>query len=97
MRNIAVNVALIAACLTGCQSKQVLADMANCAKVKSGMSPQDVQAIMGHSVTEHVPPGNLGMFLYYSEPRMASGPITIHFAKSGDRYRVDYAECKGQE
>ena len=97
MRNITVCVTLLAICLAGCQPKQVATDMASCAKIKAGMSPQDVIAIMGRSVTEHVPPGDLEMFLYYSEPRMASGPIAIHLAKSRDSYRVDYAECKGQE
>ena len=97
MRNIAIGVAFIATCLMGCQPKQVEMDMASCAKVKIGMSRQDVVAIMGRSVTEQVAPENLGMFLYYSEPRLSSGPITIHLAKSGDIYRVDHTECKGQK
>ena len=97
MRTIVIGVVFVATCLTGCQPKQVVLDMASCAKVRVGMSRQDIVEIMGRSVREHLSPDKLEMVLFYSEPRMASGPITIHLAKSGDRYLVDYAQCKGQE
>jgi hypothetical protein len=96
MQNIFVSL-LLATCLSACQSKQVEADMTNCAKLKVGMSREEVITIMGRPAAENPATDNLGTFLYYSEPHLASGPITIHLASSSVGYRVDYAECKGQE
>ena len=88
---------LTVACLSACQPHQAGVDMRNCAKIKVGMSRADVIASMGPPEAESPGTARDELFLYYSTPRLASGPIAVHLAKSKGGYLVDYAECRGQE
>jgi hypothetical protein len=91
-------VAVISILLPACQPKQVEIDRDNCNRLKVGMSQDDVVAVMGRPGVQNA--SNIrgpNLYLYYSEPRLASGPITVHFVDSGNGFRVDYLQCNGQD
>jgi hypothetical protein len=85
--------------LSACQPKQVEADRTHCNQLKVGMSRDDVVAVMGRPGAQNLSNirGQNHLFLYYSEPRLASGPITVQFVDSGSGFHVDYLECSGQD
>jgi hypothetical protein len=90
--------ALLSILLPACQPKQVEIDRANCNRLKVGMSHDDVVGTMGRPGGQNA--SNIGghsLYLYYSEPRLASGPITVHLMDSGSGFRVDYLQCNGQD
>src|SRR5688500_19943390 len=97
MRHI-VYAAIFASLLPACQPKQVESDRENCGHLKAGMSRADVVSVMGEPHAQNAADlAEPNLFLYYSEPRLASGPITVHLVDSGSGFRVDYLQCNGQD
>lgn len=62
------------------------------------MSREDAVSVMGQPHQEHAPElsGSNLVFLYYSTPLFASGPITIWLEKKGHGHEVYRLECSGQ-
>lgn len=83
--------------VAGCTSQSDV-DTNNCEKISEGMSEPKVQAIMGSALFRHEKEirGRKRLSLGYSEPRNASGPITIAFENSEyDSYVVVHQWCNG--
>ena len=82
--------------LATCDSREVRTDQENCERLKEGMSLAEVVAIMGKPKhTQETDVFGPGLYLEYSEGKLASGPLTVQFKGSNDDLRLDYALCYG--
>ena len=88
MRHI-VYAAVFVGLLSACQPKQVEIDRENCGRLKIGMSRADVVGVMGEPHAQNAAAlAKPNLSLHYSEPRLASGPITVHLVNSGSGFRA---------
>src|SRR6478672_3139884 len=87
----------LALALTSCGSSKPKSDQANCEQLKHGMSYAQVIERMGQPeydrITDYPGPGRA---LGYSTPALASGPIEVELAGTGQELQVVELTCKGQ-
>ena len=88
--------------LVACQPEQVRTDEVNCNRLFRGMPQREVESIMGSGGSTRTLEAELfadrvpRLELTYSQPILASGPITVWLKDGGAGYQVEELWCHGQ-